>query len=130
MRAAISARVEGANIIKLHMSEPLVSYLSYPDFDRNPHPALSFAVSVHLQAFRIRTRDYASSSNRPILHRKESFVSPDYPGYAKFARLTRIEESKGLYGDTSRIGLEQGWTEALARRGLYLKGHRLLAARG
>ena len=123
-------RVEGANIIKLHISEPIVSYLSYPDFDRDPHPALSSSVSVHLQTFRVRTTDYSSRRNRPILHHKELFVRPDYPGYEKFARLTLIEQGKGLYDDTSRIGLQQGWNEALARRGLYLKGHRLLAAHG
>ena len=122
-------RVEGANIVKLHMVEPMVSYLSYPEFEKDPHPALAAALSVHLQTFRVRTRDYASRSNRPILHRKELFVSSDYPGHEKFARLTRIEQSKGLYEDTSLIGLEQGWNETLARKGLYLRGHRLLVER-
>ena len=119
-------RVEGANIIKLHLGEPRVSYLSYPEFDSNPHPPLASALTVHLQTFRVRSRDYSSSGNRPILHRKELFVSPDYPAYRKFARLTRIEEGKGLYRDTNRIGFEAGWNEALTRSGLYLKGHRLL----
>lgn len=123
-------RVEGANIVKLHLAEPMVSYLSYPGFERDPHPALASALSVHLQTFRVRTRDYSSSRNRPILHRKELFVAPNYPGYEKFARLTRIEERKGLYDDTSRIGLQQEWNETLARKGLYLKGHRLLVSRG
>ncbi len=123
-------RVEGANIVKLHVGEPMVSYLSYPEFDRDPHPALAFALTVHLQTFRVRRRDYTSSSNRPILHRKELFVNPDYPGFEKFARLTRIEQSKGLYEDTSRIGFEEGWNEALARTGLYFKGHRLLVGGG
>lgn len=120
--------VEDANIVKLHLGEPKVSYLSYPEFDRDPHPALAYAESLHLQTFRVRTRNYESSSNRPILHRKELFVAPDYPGREKFARLTRIEESKGLYDDTSRIGFEQGWSEIMAQKGLRLKGHRLLAA--
>ena len=119
-------RVEGANIIKLHLGEPRVSYLSYPEFDSNPHPPLASALTVHLQTFRVRWRDYSSSENRPILHRKELFVSPDYPAYRKFARFTRIEEGKGLYRDTNRIGFEAGWNEALTRSGLYLKGHRLL----
>ena len=123
-------RVEGANIIKLHLGEPMVSYLGYPEFERDPHPGLAFAVTVHLQTFRIRTRDYTSSKNRPILHRKELFVAPDHPTYQKFARLTRIEESKGLYEDTRRIGFEYGWNETLARKGLYLRGHRLLVKRG
>ena len=123
-------RIEGANIIKLHLGEPKVSYLSYPEFDRDPHPALAWSLSIHLQTFRVRTRDYQSSPNRPILHRKELFVASDYPGREKFARLTRIEASKGLYEDTSRIGFEEGWDELLYQQGLYLKGHRLLIAGG
>lgn len=123
-------RVEGANIIKLHREEPKVSYLSYPGFDSDPHPALASAMTVHLQTFRVKTREYAASRNRPILHRKELFVCSDYPLFDKFSRLTRIEESKGLYEDTSQIGLEAGWNEALAQKGLFLKGHRLLAAAG
>ena len=123
-------QVEGANIVKLHLGEPMVSYLSYPEFDKDPHPALASAVNIHLQTFRARTRNYLSSSNRPILHRKELFVAPDYPGRRKFARLTRIEESKGLYDDTSRIGFEKGWSGVLAQKGLHLKGHRLLATGG
>lgn len=120
-------RIDGANIIKLHRDEPRVSYLSYPGFDKDPHPALGVALSVHLQTFRIRVRDYGSRRNRPILHRKELFVTPEYPGFDKFARLTRIEESKGLYRRTDRIGYEDGWNDALVRRGLYLRGHRLLS---
>lgn len=119
-------RVDGANVVKLHIGDPMVSYLCYPEFDRDPHPALAFSLSVHLQTFRVRTRDYRSSDNRPILHRKELFVGSNYPRHEKFARLTRIEESKGLYTDSSRIGFEKGWNEELARRGLYLRGHRLL----
>ena len=123
-------RVEGANIIKLHLGEPMVSYLSYPEFERDPHPALSSALTVHLQTFRVRSRDFTSNRNRPILHRKELFVSRDYPGYEKFARLTRIEQSKGLYENTSQIGFEEGWHKVLEQKGLYLKGHRLLTVSG
>ena len=122
-------RVEGANIIKLHLGEPKISYLSYPDFKFDPHPPLASALTVHLQTFRVHSREYEASRNRPILHRKELFVTPDYPAYKKFVRLTRIEESKGLYQDTSRIGFEEGWRKVLAQKGLYFKGHRLLAAR-
>lgn len=120
-------RVEGANIIKLHLDDPMVSYLRYPEFDVDPHPPLASALTVHLQTFRIRARDYTSSLNRPILHRKELFVSPHYPSHRKFARLTRIEESKGLYQDVSHIGFQDGWNDALARSGLCFRGHRLLS---
>lgn len=123
---AYLGRVEGANIIKLHRGEPKISYLSYPEFENDPHPPLAESLNVHLQTFRVKTRNFRQSRNRPILHRKELFVAPDHPLHGKFERLTRIEESKGLFEDTSRIGLEDGWNEILAEKGLYLKGHRLL----
>ena len=123
-------RVEGANVIKLHTGEPRVSYLSYPDFDSDPHPALAEGMTVHLQTFRVRERDYRGSRNPPILHRKETFVAPDYPLHLKFSRLTRQEEGKALYEETSRIGTRLGWEEILAEKGVALRGHRLVRARG
>lgn len=119
-------RVDRANIIKLDRQEPKVSYLSYPDFETDPHPALAFSLTVHFQTFRVKYRDYRSYRNPPILHRKETFLAPDHPLHSKFARLTRIEEQKGLYDETSRIGTRESWENALAAKGLYLKGHRLL----
>lgn len=124
-----TGRVDGANLIKLHRDEPKISYLSYPDFETDPHPALSFSMTVHLQTFRVRSRDYAKYRNPPILHRKECFVRPDHPLHSKFARLTRIEEDKGLYEDTSRIGTRDGWNDVLTAKGLYFRGHRLLRGR-
>lgn len=121
-------RVEEANIVKLHRGEPKVSYLSYPDFESDPHPALASSVTVHLQTFRVRSRDFRTYSNPPILHRKETFLPTDHPLHEKFARLTRLEEQKGLYEDTSRIGTRDGWNAALAAKGLSLKGHRIVRA--
>jgi DNA phosphorothioation-associated putative methyltransferase len=120
-------QVEGANIIKLHRDEPRVSYLSYPDFEIDPHPALQSSLTVQLQTFRVKYNEFQSRPNPPILHRKELFLTPDHPLHSKFARLTRIEEQKGLYEDASRIGTRDGWNATLARKGLYLKGHRLLS---
>lgn len=123
-------QVEGANIIKLHRDEPRISYLCYPAFEDDPHPALAYSLTVHLQTFRVRYNEFQSRANPPILHRKELFLTPDHPLFAKFARLTRFEEQKGLYEDTSRIGTLDGWNDALGQKGLYLKGHRLLATEG
>ncbi len=125
---AIVGQVEGANVLKLRRDEPKVSYLSYPDFSTDPHPALAASLSVHLQTFRLKTRRYEGSENPPILHRKEAFLSHDHPDYSKYARLSRIEESKGLYQETSLIGTRAGWAEALRRAGLKLHGHRLVRA--
>ena len=118
--------VEEANLIKLHTEEPMVSYLSYPQFESDPHPALAESLSVHLQTFRLRERDYRTSRNPFILHRKESFVVREHPLHAKFARLTRQEESKGLFEETSRIGTRDGWEQRLRNQGLTLRGHRVV----
>lgn len=123
-------RVDGANLVKLHTVEPKVSYLSYPDFDSDPHPALASSMTVHLQTFRVRERDYTTSQNPPILHRKETFVASDHPLHAKFARLTRQEESRGLYEAPAHIGTRRGWDEVLAAKGVVLRGHRLIRQQG
>ena len=119
-------RVEEGNIIKLHVLEPMVSYLTYPKFESDPHPALAQALTVHLQTFRLRQRDYRTSRNPPILHRKEAFLAEDHALHAKFSRLTQQEESKGLFENSSRIGTQFGWEERLRERGVTLKGHRVV----
>lgn len=118
--------VEGANLVKLHRDQPRVSYLRYPDFEDDAHPTLASALVVPLQTFRIEVRDYTSSRNPPILHRKEEFVAPNHPQREKFARLTAQEERFGLYADTARIGTRDGWAETLARAGVRLRGHRVV----
>ncbi len=124
-RAYIGA-VEEATIIKLHRELPQISYLSYPEFDHDPHPALAASLLVPLQTFRVQRRDYTSSNNPPILHRKETFLPQAHPLYPKFSRLTRQEERWGLYEKSTRIGTQQGWEKTLAERGVKLAGHRLI----
>lgn len=119
-------RIEEANIVKLHTQEPMVSYLSYPEFESDPHPTLAQSLTVHLQTFQLREREYRTLKNPPILHRKETFLTNDHPLHAKFSRLTFQEEEKGLFEDTARIGTREGWTHALANKRVRLQGHRLI----
>lgn len=80
--------VDGANIVKLATDKPKVSYLEYPDFDRDPHPVLRRTTFVRIGALDIDERDYTGTANPPILHRKETLVADDYPTRHRFARLT------------------------------------------
>ena len=121
----LTGTVEGATVIKLNRLEPKVSYLCYPDFDDNAHPALSTSLRVHLQTLRIKYRDFRESDNPPILHRKEEFIPADYPLLDVFTELTRAEEAAGLFADPSRIGNRKGWDEVLKRSGVRLEGHRV-----
>jgi DNA phosphorothioation-associated putative methyltransferase len=118
--------IEGANVVKLLTGKPQVSYLSYPDFDADPHPALHSSVAVDLARLDVEWREFAERTNPPILHRKELFVSSDYPGRQKFVRLTQQEERYGLYDDPSTIGTRAGWSDALSRAGVALRGHRVV----
>lgn len=116
----------GATLAKIHLGKAQVSYLAYPAFDAEPHPALSYAYVVDLERARVRRHDYRDASNPPVLHRKELFVPADYPGRDKFARLTRQEERANLYREPKLIGTQMGWERALMRSGLTLRGHRLV----
>jgi DNA phosphorothioation-associated putative methyltransferase len=118
--------IDEANIIKLHRFSGKVSYLAYPDFETDPHPALATCVKLNMRSRQIDFYDYRQSANPPVLHRKETFLPPDHPLFAKFARLTRQEERHGLLDDAATIGTRDGWQTRLATAGFRLAGHRLV----
>jgi DNA phosphorothioation-associated putative methyltransferase len=128
-RAYLGA-VEGANLIKLHRHSGKVSYRVYPAFETDPHPALLRSIKLSLRTRELDCYDYANSTNPPVLHRKEAFLSADHPLHARFARLTRQEEKHGLLDNTATIGTTEGWQRRLRERGFALRGHRLVKNHG
>lgn len=72
---------------------PKISYLHYPDFDTDPHPALRSSMQADLKGLYVGYRDYSAAANPPILHRKETFLAPDYPLYRVLAG-NELEKSK------------------------------------
>ncbi len=46
---AYLGEVEGANLIKRHRHSGMVSYLVYPDFETDPHPALLRSIKLSLR---------------------------------------------------------------------------------
>jgi DNA phosphorothioation-associated putative methyltransferase len=121
--------VPDATLVKLHRHSGKVSYLAYPDFDDDPHPALLRGVKVSLRSREVHCYDYSEATNPPILHRKETFVSPEYPLHERFARLTVQEERYKLLEDSATIGTHTGWQQRLAERGVALRGHRVIKAK-
>lgn len=114
------------NLLKFHTASPKISFLSYPDFEKHPHPTLAEAVIVDLVTGKTRRDDYRKRANPPILHRKETFIPPEHPLHRKFSKLTQQEEAAGLLEDTARIGFRINWERILAEKGLGFKGHRLV----
>jgi DNA phosphorothioation-associated putative methyltransferase len=122
----IAPDVEGATLVKFNIGKPSISYLFYPEFDANPHPALQTSIQVNLNNREVNHRDYSNTENPFILHRKETFVTPDYPHYQQFAALTRQEEALGLLDNARASGNRLAWEERLAQFKVTFQGHSLL----
>lgn len=116
-----------ANVLKFHSDQPKISFLAYPRFFEDPHPALATSVIVNLATGQVRHHSYVSRANPPILHRKESFLPPDHPAKKRFAALTKREEEAGLLTETSLIGFRLNWDRLLCLRGYALEGYHLVA---
>jgi DNA phosphorothioation-associated putative methyltransferase len=121
-----SQQIQGATLLKFNTEQPKLSYLFYPDFDTDPHPALYASIQVNLETLTANYRDYSTSENPPILHRKETFVNLDYPLYEQFFQLTRIEERLGLLDKSGFIGTRREWLQKLHRRGVDIRGHEVI----
>ena len=113
------------NVIKFRTDELKISFLCYPAFLKEAHPALRQAVTIDLVTGKARHTDYADNHNPPILHRKETFLPENHPERAAFETLTRAEESKGLYLHPATIGFKLNWERLLNEKGLVIEGHSL-----
>ena len=119
---------DGAKItlVKFAIDRPRISYLAYPDFDGDPHPKLHKSIIVNLVTEEVQYRNYQHYQNPPILHRKETFVTSDYPLYPEFATLTKLEVSLGLLKNSRQIGTYEGWQQRLKQEGVDFVGHNLV----
>jgi DNA phosphorothioation-associated putative methyltransferase len=66
-------RPEEATVVKFHVQKPQITYLFYPEFDKEPHPALHTSMAIGLQDLHVRYRDY-DPDNPPLLHQKDQTV--------------------------------------------------------
>ena len=117
------------NIVKFAMDGRKISFLKYKAFDKEAHPELLHSIRVHLPDASYAIRDYSSSENPPILHRKEAFVDTLYQDYGAFAELTRQEEDLGLLS-RPEIGFRREWQRLLAENHLQIFGHTIFRKEG
>jgi len=113
------------NVLKIAMDGRSISFLRYDDFEQDAHPALRYSVRVYLPRTEYSIRDYSSSANPPILHRKETLVDPLHESYRVFCDLSAQEEELGLLS-RSDIGRKQEWLTALAEKGVNIEGHKIV----
>lgn len=121
-----AGRPQAFELVKLAHAGRAISWLGYPDFDRDPHPRTAWSYAVDMKSFKTRFISFEGRANRPLLHRKEEFIAQEDPRRAKFQRLTQAEARAGLYKNPHLIGTEDGWQAELKRCGVSLRGHRLV----
>jgi len=122
-------RLENATLIKFYTNKPKISYLFYPDFNTDPHPALHTSMQIDLRDLHVTYRDYDTAENPPILHRKETFVTPNYPLYKQFALLTQQEEELGLLKHTRSIGTREGWQKCLEKHAVEIRDYSVFSVK-
>lgn len=112
------------DVVKFFRRDFKVSLLCYPTFLSESYPALRNSTTIDLVREKMRKMDYSRSENPPILHRKDTLVTPDHPAYLSFVAINQEGESLGLYKQSSRIGFKKSWERLISSKGYALvDGH-------
>jgi DNA phosphorothioation-associated putative methyltransferase len=114
------------NIVRINPSKCQISFLNYPDFRSRAHPALMGSTAVNYEKWTVRRKDYSRSTNRPILHRKETFLKATDADFERFRSLTQAEESAGLLSQVNKIGYENEWARLLKSGAYRVDDHELI----
>lgn len=108
------------NIVKFSKRSFKITFLNYPRFEEYAYPELQHSYTLDLQRLSVRKANYSKSDNPPILHRKETFVSDDYPHYTLFKEITNEGEKAGLYAKKRAIGFKKNWERLINTKGRFL----------
>ena len=117
-------RPEGANLIKFHIKTPKISYLFSADFDLETHPTLSNCMQIDLRDLHVSYQTY-DGPNPPILHRKHTLVTPEYPHHQQLVKLSDQEEKWGLFDNFGLIQTRLGWLKCLEDHCAQIRGYRV-----
>ena len=111
---------ESWNIIKFYKRDFKITFLNYPGFEEESYPALHSSYTIDILKNKVRKADYSTSDNPPILHRKETLITENYPLYKAFKEITLEGEKIGLYKNSRNIGFQKSWNRLISNRGYYL----------
>ncbi len=122
---ALVGNIEGANLIKLHRFSGKVSYVAYPDFEKDPCPALNLRVKVSLRSLNIDVFDYSEWPDPPLLFRKDEFLPTEHPQKVLFGKLSKQMAKAGLLPQPDARFSRSQWIDFLQASGYVMKGHKL-----
>ena len=112
------------NVVRIEPGK--IAFLEYDDFDKEHFPALRRSLLVDLAKRTATLRDFSSSENPPILHRKEELLPSGHPRRPEYAALTASLEALGLFAENHKIGHRKNWQQRLAGAGITIHGHRIV----
>lgn len=111
------------NVVKFRLKDDVkISFLEYENFEENQFPCLAQSCQVDLKLQTIKIRKH-STSNPPVLHRKELLIHPDHPDLAKFQILTLQLENMGAFKNIVRLGTKTRWADELSRLNIIVTDH-------
>jgi DNA phosphorothioation-associated putative methyltransferase len=110
------------NVIRLNDAGSDFSLLLYPGFFDEPFPELAKSWRFTGEGKPVSFRDYTTSWNPPILHRKELLLSQSHERYAEYEATTRSAEQLGLFAEAQRIGFREQWRKLIEEQGYELAG--------
>lgn len=113
------------HLVKLAKRDFRLSLLCYPTFFEEAYPSLKQSVTVDLAKLKHTVTRYEEHDNPPILHRKETMLTPDHPMAEQCRQITEEGELAGLYEQPRMIGFKQSWLRLIARHGYALVDGRL-----
>lgn len=117
---ALKINLNQWHLLKLYKRDYKLTLLSYPSFFDEPYPPLHHSYTIDLSKLTVREANYTKSENPPILHRRETFLSPKHPQKGYFNQFTIEGEAIGLYENTRIIGFKQSWERLIKRKGHFL----------
>jgi DNA phosphorothioation-associated putative methyltransferase len=112
------------NLARIEPSK--VALLEYDDFEKEHFPALRRSLLIDLESCDSKVRDFSTSDNPPILHRKELLLPAAHPRRSEFAALTSALDARKLFVDNHKIGLRKAWQQRLDRAGIVIRDHRIV----
>lgn len=118
-----SINESNAEIVKFFLDQFKISFLDYPDFFTEANPSLHKSTTIDLVTGKKRQIDYSKHENPPILHRKETMISPERNVFEQWANLTLELENRGCFSESRKIGFKLFWDSILNEKGLFIENH-------
>lgn len=111
------------NVLKLNKQDKnKLSFLDYQDFDEYEFPCLNNSYQIDLKNCMFSGRKH-SSSNPPVLHRKELLINRNHPSFRKFSNLTKTLEELGAFKNIVKLGTKLRWKDELDRLNIVVTDH-------